>query len=480
MQIKIVILHYTVATFLLSIYGASVCPFLDSLSTLELILPIILFFSIALFFRIKMQKNIDNLLLEKQIKAQFFLEQKVFNITGILLAVYNGIIYQFPMESLLKIILGTFLLGIFIGIDHALIKEKNTINEYVANKMNLTVNKIFLSIPAKFISMSMLMLGSITIILILVIKKDLHWFYEEGMHLDFFKAQMSILGEIGFIVFIILVYSIRIILMFGSNLRVLLKHQNEALVNVSQGDLNACVPVVTHDEFGLIANGTNEMIRDLRDQQEEINKTRDVIILGMASLAETRDNETGAHIIRTQEYVKALALCLKKENKYLDVLTDENIEILYKSAPLHDIGKVGIPDNILLKAGKLTSDEFKIMKTHAKIGADSIKYTKDKLGYDNNFLYFAQEIANYHHEKFDGSGYPEGLKGKDIPISARLMAVADVYDALISKRVYKEGFSHAKAKEIIVAGSGKHFDPEIVEAFLSIEEKFKKIKDQFQ
>ncbi len=427
-----------------------------------------------------MQKNIDKLPLEKQIKAQFFLEQILFTITGLLLLTYNSILYQFPIESLLKIIFGTFMLGIFVGIDQALIKEKNTINEYVKKKINLKVNKIFLSIPAKFISMAILMLGSITIILILAIKKDLDWFHEEGMHLDFIKAQTSILSEISFIILVILGYSIRIILMFGSNLKILLKHQNEALENVSKGDLNTYVPIVTHDEFGIMANGTNSMISDLKNQQEEINKTRDVIILGMASLAETRDNETGAHIIRTQEYVKALALYLKKENKFLDILTYKNIEMLYKSAPLHDIGKVGIPDNILLKAGKLTSDEFEIMKTHAKIGAESIKFTKDKLSCDNNFLHFAQEIANYHHEKFDGSGYPEGLKGNDIPLSARLMAIADVYDALISKRVYKEGFSHEKAKEIIVEGSGKHFDPEIVDAFLSIEEEFIKIKNHFQ
>ena len=477
---KITIIHYVVAMFLLSVYGARVCPFLDSLNIIQLVTPIVIFFSIALVVRLKMQQSIDVLPLEKQIKAQFFLEQKIFNATGVGLAISNIITYDFPLESSLKIICGTLMLGIFMGIDQALIRERITIDEYVKKGINLTVAQTFLSIPAKFMTMSILMVGSIATILLMAMKKDLDWFHEEGIHLDFLKAQLSILGEISFIILIILGYSIRIILMFGSNLRILLKHQNEALKNVSQGNLNTIVPVVTHDEFGIMAEGTNAMITDLQKQQDKIKQTRDVVILGMASLAEARDNETGAHIIRTQKYVKALAQYLQLQGKYLDILTDTNIELLYKSAPLHDIGKVGIPDNILLKPGKLTDEEFEIMKTHAKIGAQSIEQTKGELGCDDSFLNFAQEIAHYHHEKFDGSGYPEGLKGHDIPLSARLMAVADVYDALISKRVYKEGFSHEKAKEIILEGKGKHFDPEIINAFLAIEEQFKKIKEEFQ
>lgn len=477
---KITTVHYFVAMILLSVYGARVCPFLDSLTTLQLIVPIFIFFTLALLIRLNLQKNIERLPLEKQIKAQFFLEQKVLTITGFTLAISNIILYDFPLESFLKIILGTLMLGIFIGIDQALIREHITIKEYVKKGINLCVTQTFISIPAKFISMSILMIGSISTILLMAIKKDLDWFHEEGIHLDFVKAQMSILGEISFIILIILGYSIRIILMFGSNLKILLKHQNEALKKVGKGDLKTIVPVVTHDEFGIMAEGTNAMILDLQRQQDQIKQTRDVIILGMASLAEARDNETGAHIIRTQKYVKALALYLQQQGKHLDILTDENIEILYKSAPLHDIGKVGIPDNILLKPGKLSAEEFDVMKMHSKIGAQSIAQTQKELGVNDTFLNFAQEIAHYHHEKFDGSGYPEGLKGINIPLSARLMAVADVYDALISKRVYKEGFTHEKAKDIIVEGKGQHFDPEIVDAFLAIEHEFEQIKEETQ
>ncbi|MDP6109964.1 MAG: HD domain-containing protein, partial [Rhodospirillales bacterium] len=219
---------------------------------------------------------------------------------------------------------------------------------------------------------------------------------------------------------------------------------------------------------------TNLMVERIRQDTDEIMRTRDTTILTLASLAETRDNETGAHILRTQRYVKALAENLRDHARFSDFLNDETIDLLYKSAPLHDIGKVGIPDAILLKPGKLTDEEFEIMKTHTEIGNESLAVAETELG-SNDFLGFAREISISHHEKWDGSGYPMGLSGENIPVSGRLMAVADVYDALISKRVYKPAFSHDKAMEIILEGRGNHFDPDIVDALTDIEDTFKDI-----
>lgn len=214
----------------------------------------------------------------------------------------------------------------------------------------------------------------------------------------------------------------------------------------------------------------------VEERTQELIKTQDVTIHALASLAETRDNETGNHLRRTQYYVEALAKELVASGKYVDQLNDETITLLFKSAPLHDIGKVGIPDSILLKPGKLTDEEFEIMKNHATLGADAIEISKDSLeNSETSFLRFAREIAGTHHEKWNGSGYPIGLVGVDIPLSGRLMAVADVYDALISKRVYKPAFSHAKSRDIIIEGRGSHFDPDIVDAFIRIEEKFRQI-----
>jgi putative two-component system response regulator len=207
----------------------------------------------------------------------------------------------------------------------------------------------------------------------------------------------------------------------------------------------------------------------------ELAAIQDVTILAMASLAETRDNDTGNHIRRTQHYLKLLANHLKNHPNFRGFLNERTIDMLFKSAPLHDIGKVGIPDRILLKPGRFEPHEFEIMKTHCKLGRDAIQHAEDQLGLEVEFLKYAKEIAYYHQEKWDGSGYPEGLAGEAIPISARLMAVADVYDALISRRVYKQGMPHEKAVGIIAEGRGSHFDADIVDAFLALTGEFQAV-----
>ncbi|HWV16771.1 MAG TPA: two-component system response regulator [Cellvibrio sp.] len=208
----------------------------------------------------------------------------------------------------------------------------------------------------------------------------------------------------------------------------------------------------------------------------EVMAIQDVTINAMASLAETRDNETGNHIRRTQRYVQVLAEKLRFNPRFAHFLNnDKTIELLFKSAPLHDIGKVGIPDRILLKPGRFEPQEFEIMKTHTTLGRDAILQAEKDLEIEMPFLKLAKEIAYSHQEKWDGSGYPEGLSGDDIPISARLMAVADVYDALISRRVYKEPMRHEEAVEIIKDGRGTHFDPDMVDAFLALSDEFKQI-----
>ncbi len=211
---------------------------------------------------------------------------------------------------------------------------------------------------------------------------------------------------------------------------------------------------------------------EIEKRTREIVALQDVTIHTMASLAETRDSETGNHIRRTAHYVKTLAEKLRTNPRFSDFLTDKNIELLFKSAPLHDIGKVGIPDRILLKPGRFEGNEFEIMKTHTTLGRDAIRQAERELGLEVDFLKFAKEIAYGHQEKWDGSGYPEGLSGDNIPISARLMAVADVYDALISRRVYKAGMSHEAAVAIIIEGRGQHFDPDMVDAFLELQQDF--------
>ena len=198
----------------------------------------------------------------------------------------------------------------------------------------------------------------------------------------------------------------------------------------------------------------------------ENNLTQQVTIRALAHLAEARDPETGNHILRTQGYVQRMAVGLQKHPRFAETLTDGYIDLLARSAPLHDIGKVGIPDAILLKPGELTKDEWEVMKTHAKLGSDAIERAERDIEMPLAFLSAAKEIAHWHHEKWDGSGYPDGLAGDAIPIAARLMALADVFDALISQRVYKEAMSNDAARDIIAAGRGTHFDPDVTDAFL--------------
>jgi putative two-component system response regulator len=218
---------------------------------------------------------------------------------------------------------------------------------------------------------------------------------------------------------------------------------------------------------------------EVERQTQMVRAVQDATVLAMASLAETRDSDTGNHIRRTQFYVQALANKLRTHPRFSAFLTDEMIDLLFKTAPLHDIGKVGIPDRILLKPGRFTPEEFEIMKTHTTLGRDAIEHAESALSVPVEFLKVAKQIAYGHQEKWDGSGYPEGDSGDDIPIPARLMAVADVYDALISRRVYKDGMPHEKAVGIIQEGSGSHFDPDMVEAFLAIQEEFRSIAARY-
>lgn len=201
-----------------------------------------------------------------------------------------------------------------------------------------------------------------------------------------------------------------------------------------------------------------------------VKELEDSIITSFCELIECRDNETGGHIERTKEYVRLIANELRAAGKYTDILSDYYIEMLVRSAPLHDIGKIGIRDIVLLKPARLTDEEFEEMKKHTLIGEEVLNTIMKRMP-SQKYLDIAKEIAASHHERFDGEGYPNRLKGNDIPLSARIVSAADVYDALITDRVYREAMPHEKACELILSGKGKQFDPDVIDAFMNIEEK---------
>lgn len=219
----------------------------------------------------------------------------------------------------------------------------------------------------------------------------------------------------------------------------------------------------------------NELVHE---RTRQLVLTQEATIHAMATLAEWRDTETGAHIKRTQNYVKALALHMANLPKYRDTLNADAISWLYLSAPLHDVGKVAIADTVLHKPGPLTDQEYESMKEHTTYGR-AVLAAADKFLGEDSFLKVASDIAYCHHERWDGRGYPRGLREDAIPLSARLMSLADVYDALRSQRVYKPAMPHETSADIILDGKGTQFDPEVVEAFLAIQDEFKAIAERY-
>lgn len=222
--------------------------------------------------------------------------------------------------------------------------------------------------------------------------------------------------------------------------------------------------------------------KHLRHRNGDLLKAQDATIVSLITLAETRDSDTGAHILRTQRFVKTLAEQLRKDSIYRDDISAEDVAILFQSAPLHDIGKVGIPDQILLKKGRLTEEEIVVMREHPQLGAMALSCTAEVLEDPENYAYlhYARQMAETHHERWDGSGYPAGLRGEGIPLAGRLMALADVYDALVSERSYKSALSHEQARDYIISVNGQLFDPDIVKAFLACETEFAAIGNAYR
>ncbi|MEE1072671.1 MAG: response regulator [Cellulosilyticum sp.] len=220
---------------------------------------------------------------------------------------------------------------------------------------------------------------------------------------------------------------------------------------------------------------THLQLFDYQEHLESVVKElEDSIITSFCELIECRDNETGGHIERTKEYVKLIALELQREGKFSNILNDTYIEMLVRSAPLHDIGKIGIRDMVLLKPGRLTNEEYEMMKNHTLIGEKVLTTIMNKTP-SQHYLEIAKEVASSHHERFDGKGYPRQLRGKEIPLSGRIVAVADVYDALITDRVYRRAMSHEQACDLIIDGRGTQFDPVVVDAFMNVQQEIYKV-----
>ena len=236
-----------------------------------------------------------------------------------------------------------------------------------------------------------------------------------------------------------------------------------------------CLFMIFGSHVQYIINKRKKAETELLESYRKLHNARMATILGLAKLAEYRDEGTGTHLERIREYAKIIAEEMAKNPKYAGHITPEFIDDIYQSSILHDIGKVGIPDAVLLKPGRLSGEEFDVIKRHTNLGGDAIKAIEMQIE-GQSFLALGKEIAYNHHEKWDGSGYPRGLNGEDIPLSARIIALADVYDALTTKRFYKEAYTHEKSRQIIIDLKGTHFDPEVLDVFLALADEFDRIR----
>ncbi len=470
-------LIYLFSWFVMTIYGGEVCPFLETLSLREWGISLAVAFGVFFVVRtvavrfLGVPRNPTEMMSYNGLR-QFALEFTPFVLLGIGVGAFDWLYYGFPFveSGIAAVLVGSVLLGFFAAIDLSLDAERRIILALTARKKSLGANRRFFPLTRKFVVLATALMVAMLTMSLMVLSHDLYTSLQPNTFLNAVEGDRALLYQVAFVMAVYLVIVLDLILSYARNLRLLFRNEIRVLQSVDQGRLDDHVSVATNDEFGLIARYTNSMIESLKSRTEELEKTQDVTILSLASLAETRDSETGAHLVRTQRYVCVLA----QELRATWQLEDADIDLLYKSAPLHDIGKVGIPDAILLKPAKLDEEEWRIMRKHPSYGAHALAEAEKLLG-TNSFLHVAREIAESHHERWDGTGYPAGLAGSAIPRAGRLMALADVYDALISKRVYKDAFTHDQARDIIASERGRHFDPEVVDAFLRREAEFREV-----
>ncbi|MEM9602332.1 MAG: HD domain-containing phosphohydrolase [Pseudomonadota bacterium] len=466
--------HYAGAAALLFIYGGAVCPLIDSLDRATWAVNVVVCFGIGWLLRTAGYAGLERTRGERPTPRQTLaLDLGVLALIAVVIATVNSVTAYFMLESVLKVLVGIGAVGYFISTDTLLHSELRTGQALAARGENHQLASARRSFSRRFLVLSLISLSIVAVVLVLLVNKQLlvmSWTETAPDN----ALRRGIVIESIFVVGVVAAYVCRTMQSASKLLAFYLQNQQRTLERVSAGDYDHNVPIISNDEFGDIARHTNNMIETIIERSAELQRTQNATILSLAALAETRDTDTGAHITRTQHYVKVLAEHMATHPDYADQLTPDVVDLIYKSTPLHDIGKVGIPDSVLLKPGKLTDDEYDTMKTHTLLGVRALEVVEAELG-SSNFLRYAKDVVATHHERWDGKGYPAGLAGEDIPLCGRLMAVADVYDALISERVYKPAFDHAKARYIIVEGSGTQFDPAVVSAFVACEAEFNRI-----
>ncbi|MEM6382912.1 MAG: HD domain-containing phosphohydrolase [Pseudomonadota bacterium] len=465
-------LHYTAFVAIYVMYGYQVCPFLDDLSLGEISAPAIVAVALHWLAQGVAKRFEARTAITSRVERLFMWDWGLFVLLGTAVAIFNSIAFGYPIGSGGKVLVGFAVLGLYISLDMALRRDLGIACQLRAQGMDFPLADQFLPYQTKFMLFSALNVVVMAVIGVLVALKDLVWVRSSG--LDVSSIQLLVLLDTAVVVGILGSYIMIVVKQYSRKIAFSLSEETSALTAVESGDLSSRVAITSNDEFGRLAYLTNTMIARLGQSITEVERNKSAIIQALVALAAKRDSETGHHLIRTQMYVRMLAEHLSQTTSRGSDLSPDALDRIVKAAPLHDIGKVGVPDAILQKPGRLDAAEFDVMKTHTSIGADALRQANHTLG-GSAFLATAIEIAEHHHERWDGLGYPAGLAGENIPLSARIMAVADVYDAVRSPRVYKTGRSHEEAAAVIGDGAGNHFDPAVAAAFVAVQTEIERI-----
>ena len=468
--------HVALFSVIYTIYGQHICPILNSKDFFAVLAPCAGTLLVLTFVRKFMRGHLEKLATDANLRLSFWADFSLFLFAGALISTFNSLYFRVPDENVMKVAVSFVALGYYISLDMSLRREHGLAHQIISGEAEFPENGKSMPVTQKFTIFSIVNLCILATVCLLVVYKDLLYIGRKGMT-D--TLLLIILAETAFVLMVLGGYTVNAIRLYSKNLKLSLETEHNALIAVSSGDLQNRAAITSRDEFGQVAALTNQMIEKLEASIQNLNKTQNAFLVSLVSLAAKRDNETGMHLRRPQMYIAELANTLRKRSSHQLQISATCVDLLYQAAPLHDIGKVGIPDAILQKPGKLSDAEFDVMKTHTTIGAAALEDAARQLE-DSRLVNMAREIVISHHERWDGKGYPHGLKGLDIPLSGRLMAVADVYDALRSKRVYKPAMSHEQAVDIIWGGRGSQFDPDGVAAFMACAPRCAEIAASFQ
>ncbi len=462
--------HHVLSSVVITIYGYNVCNFINGLELTvwaATLLP-------ALFSQWLLRNAITGRIstLDPAMRPQLAClgELSAFIAGGSLIGVINTVVHGFPAASGLMAMLGFVTIGIFAGVDQAFVQTRIRFEEGGIPSFSTKPNSPFaVRLGLSFGIVMVLVIGIITLLVLRGI--------ENGTVQDALGFRRLVI-EFAFVFAVILCYVANAARGAEKLLAKAVAEQVQTLGEARGGRAQRRAVIGTRDEIGFVSAEINHLLDELDRAQDKTTRTNDAIMKALIGLAGARDNETGDHLQRTQRYVGILCHQLALHTEHAQALSPLAIADIINAAPLHDIGKVAVPDAILHKPGRLSLEEYEVMKTHVGHGLAVIDKVIADVG-ATPYLTAARDVIAGHHEHWSGGGYPFGLKGAEIPIAGRVMALADVYDALRSERVYKPAMSHAEARQILIDGAGTQFDPLVVAAFLAVEPEFKRVAERF-